>query len=31
VTGTVEALPQSGSWGTLNAQLHAAAPPAAGP
>jgi 2,3,4,5-tetrahydropyridine-2,6-dicarboxylate N-succinyltransferase len=31
VTGTVEALPRSGSWGTLNAQLHAAAPPAAGP
>jgi len=30
VTGTVEALPRSGSWGTLNAQLHAAAPPAAG-
>jgi 2,3,4,5-tetrahydropyridine-2-carboxylate N-succinyltransferase len=30
VTGTVEALPRSRSWGTLNAQLHAA-PPAAGP
>jgi len=30
VTGTVEALPRSGSWGTLNAKLHAAAPPAAG-
>ena len=31
VTGTVEALPRTGSWGMLNAQLHAAAPPAAGP
>jgi 2,3,4,5-tetrahydropyridine-2,6-dicarboxylate N-succinyltransferase len=30
VTGTVEALPRAGTWGTLNAQLHAAAPPAAG-
>jgi 2,3,4,5-tetrahydropyridine-2,6-dicarboxylate N-succinyltransferase len=27
VTGTVEALPRSGEWGALNADLHAAAPP----
>lgn len=33
VTGTVEALPRAGAWGTLNAQLHAAGRPAprAGP
>jgi 2,3,4,5-tetrahydropyridine-2-carboxylate N-succinyltransferase len=31
VTGTVEALPRARSWGTLNVQLHGAAPPAAGP
>jgi 2,3,4,5-tetrahydropyridine-2,6-dicarboxylate N-succinyltransferase len=30
VTGTVEARTRTGSWGALNAQLHAAAPPAAG-
>ena len=27
VTGTVEALPRSGAWGALNADLHAAQPP----
>jgi 2,3,4,5-tetrahydropyridine-2-carboxylate N-succinyltransferase len=29
VTGSVEALPRTGTWGTLNAQLHAAEPAAA--
>jgi 2,3,4,5-tetrahydropyridine-2-carboxylate N-succinyltransferase len=30
VTGTVEARPRAGSWGSLNAQLHASGSPAAG-
>jgi 2,3,4,5-tetrahydropyridine-2,6-dicarboxylate N-succinyltransferase len=30
VTGTVEARARTGSWGALNAQLHAAGPAAAG-